>query len=102
VSPAPAIQQEQHTERKGDVGGDGNRPAAPILWMPRVDGHEDHRRDEYAAKSRNQRKRAARPGVKLPFYHLPLDLEPDQEKEKGHQPFIDLTQHLEPRDAGLQ
>jgi hypothetical protein len=78
VSPAPAIQQEQHTERK------------------------DQRRDEYAAKSRNQRKRAARPGVELPFYHLPLDLEPDQEKEKGHQPFIDLMQHLEPRDAGLQ
>jgi len=74
----------EDAKSEGNVGGGRDCPAAPILRVPRVDRHEDQCWNEHAAKSRDQRKRAARPGVELPFHHLPLDLEPDQQKEEGH------------------
>ena len=95
----PRADQGQHAKCKSDVGGGRNCPAAPILRMGKVDGHEDHRGDEHAAESRDQRKRPARPGIELALHHLPLDLEPDQEKEKGHQPIVDPMPQIEASDA---
>jgi len=57
---------------------------------------------EHAAESGDQRKRPARPSVELTLHHLPLDLEPDQEKEKGHQPIVDPMQQIEASDARMQ
>ena len=70
--------------------------------MGEIDGHEDQRRHEHAAESRDQGKRAARPGVELPLDHLPLDLEPDQQKEEGHQPIVDPMEKIEAAKRRVQ
>jgi hypothetical protein len=70
--------------------------------MGKIDGHEDQRRHKHAAKRSDQGKRAARPGIELPFNHLPFDLEPDQEKEEGHQPSVDPMQQIEVGDGRMQ
>jgi hypothetical protein len=78
------------------------RPAAPIFRVREIDGHEDHRGDEHAAESRDQRKRAVPPGIELPLNHLPLDLKPHQEKEKGHQPIVDPIPQIKAGDPRMQ
>ena len=70
--------------------------------MGKIHGHEDQRRYEHAAESSDEGKRAVRPGIELPLNHLPLDLEPDQEKEKGHQSIVDPMQEIEAADRRMQ
>jgi hypothetical protein len=48
------------------------------------------------------RPHTARPGIELPLNHLPLDLEPDQEKEEGHQPVVDPIPQIEAGNARMQ
>ena len=40
--------------------------------------------------------------VELTLNHLPLDLEPHQEKEEGHQPVVDPMQEIEAGDVRMQ
>jgi hypothetical protein len=89
-------QQRQHAERKGNVGGCGNRPAAQVFRLSEVDGYENQRRHDHAAYCGEAGKSPARPGRELAFDELALDLKPDEQKEHGHQAVVNPVQYTEP------
>ena len=81
-------QQREHAEREGDVGGEGNPPAAAVL--PRaVEGEEDEGGHDHPADGRHHGKRRLPRLAQLAMDDLSLDFEADNEEEDRHQAVVD-------------
>ena len=95
-------EQREHAERKGDVGGGRDRPAAQGPGACQVQGDIDEGGHHHAAERRHARQNPARPGGELPVQHLALDLQAHQQEEHGHERVIDPVQDAEARHIGFE
>ena len=80
--------QRQHAERKRDIGRHRNRPSAR-LDAAAVGEEIDRSGDHHSADGAGDRQRRLPQRCQLAGQHLPLDLQPDQEKEDRHQAVVD-------------
>jgi hypothetical protein len=96
-------EQGQHADREGDVGGGGDRPAGEQIALPPVAPGVHQRRRQHAAERGDGRQQRAAAGRELAHQEFPLDLEPDQQEEHGHEAVVDPVQQvlgqLERRDT---
>ncbi len=99
---ARASQQRQHAERKGDVGGGGNGPAAQRRRIAEIERDIDQSRRDHPAQRRDGGQGAPRPGRELALDEFALDLQSDDQEEQRHKPVIDPVADVEAADLGVQ
>jgi hypothetical protein len=82
-------QQGQHADRKGDVRGRRDGPAAAQRRIAAGKEQVDRCRQDHACGGGNERQSPLRPGAQPPVDELALDLQPDEQEEQSHQPIVD-------------
>ena len=85
-------QQSQHTQRKGNVGGHRDSPAAECVRVVLVDEPIDQRWHHHAANRRCTGQHDLGRLGQLAFQQLAFDLKADQQEEQGHQAIVDPEQ----------
>ena len=85
-------QQGQNAQRKGNVGGHGDRPAGQGGRVVLVKRPVDQRRHHHAADGRCARQHHLRRLGQVTIQQLTLDLQADQQEKQGHQAIVDPKQ----------
>ena len=81
-------QQDQHPNRKRNVGGSGHAPPTDLRCAP-IQGGVNQRGAHHPANRGNNGHRCFPHTGQLPHQQLTLDLQADHQKEDGHQSIID-------------
>ncbi|MPL88576.1 hypothetical protein SDC9_34602 [bioreactor metagenome] len=85
----PGAKECDDADGKGDVGRGRDRPGLGVRGVAPVEGEEDQRRGEHAAKRRHPGQHHIRGLLQPALDDLALQFEPDEQEEHRHQPVVD-------------
>ena len=85
-----AVAEEgENTEGEGDIGRRRDRPSCHRVRISPVEERIECCRHEHSTGGGKRGEGRGRAARQVPLEHLPLELEPDQQEEDGHQAVVD-------------
>ena len=85
-----AVAEEgENTEGEGDIGRRRDRPPGHRARISPVEERIERGRHEHSTGGGKRGEGRGRAARQVPLEHLPLELEPDQQEEDGHQAVVD-------------